>query len=61
LSARDFTYDLHGIADPEACRLSPGCHDDSGKDDWQSNGIMEARHVVLLQGPYTYLNIIAAH
>ena len=26
LSARDIMYDLHGIADPEARRLSPGRH-----------------------------------
>jgi hypothetical protein len=51
-SALDIVDDLHGIADPEARRLSPGYVDYSLNDEKQSSGTMEAMHVTLLYGLY---------
>ena len=51
LSALDVVHDLHGIADPKARRLGPGCVDDSSNDERQSSGRVEVRHATLLNGP----------
>ena len=50
-SALDIVDDLHGIAYPEARRLSPGYVDYSGNDEKQSSGTMGAM-VTLLYGLY---------
>jgi hypothetical protein len=52
LSTRDLVHDLHGIADPDARGLRPGYVDDSGNDERQSSGTMEARHITLLHSVY---------